>query len=66
MAKNLAFAKPFGTDGGSSWADDDDLDLEPLVIAPPKVPTCVHSALVIGTVAFLCLLCCCSCCMMSL
>jgi hypothetical protein len=39
MAKNLAF-KPFGADNGSSWADEDD-DVEPLVIAPPKVPTYV-------------------------
>jgi hypothetical protein len=36
MASNLGFARG----GTSSWADDDDVDLQPLPVAP-KIAQCV-------------------------
>lgn len=35
MATNSAFVRPaFGADSGHSWADEDDLDIQPLSLAP--------------------------------
>lgn len=52
MATNSTFARPaFGAEGGHSWADEDDLDLQQLSLAP-QLATCVPGFSTFGV--FLC------------